>query len=172
MNRLGDWYYLLPFHYLIRLAILAGVIAAFRPATWPVFAGGAAWGWSLLGADGVPARLSGLCGRTALPLVLSRGLLAGAGLVDTPGRASGDDVLAHSGLVRPFRPPAQTLGDADAPADPDDPLLGSADGGGGIDAEYRRLCPGPCVRRLDRLCHALVGKAGGIIWFEATPSGQ
>lgn len=47
-NALGDWYYLLPYHYLVRVAALIGVIYAFRPALWPSFAGGAHWAYSLL----------------------------------------------------------------------------------------------------------------------------
>jgi membrane protease YdiL (CAAX protease family) len=45
---LGDWYYLLPYHYLLRLAALAGVIWALHPALWPAFAGGANWLYSAM----------------------------------------------------------------------------------------------------------------------------
>lgn len=49
-NKLGNWYYLFPFHYITRLVLLGIVMYAFRPnMAWPLFAGGAAWGWSLLG---------------------------------------------------------------------------------------------------------------------------
>lgn len=47
-TRLGDWYYLLPYHYLLRVGALGGVVLWLRPALWPTFAGGAPWLYSLL----------------------------------------------------------------------------------------------------------------------------
>lgn len=46
MKRLGDWYMLVPYHYLLRLVLLGGVLLWDRPELWPLFAAGWNWLWS------------------------------------------------------------------------------------------------------------------------------